>query len=304
MSMNAGPSQPRCARISGAGAVVLGVLGGCREPAAVPPVGVTVPPLVEASAPAADAPPPRPSAQSTVTAVPGAAPERKGPHELTGPLRVELALRDGAPPCTFVFEALRIYGGEAGYTVMGVRRIAVEESTLCAAATIFDGEAERRVDPDRGALEGGVLAKPGHLFDWPAGGHAEWVGVWVDLDFDGYLDLDVMDVRGNYSSSYRYWVYDPKQRRMLPNTRLRQLISPQFDAAKKVITAGGRISGPLYVSGVYAWIRGKLEPLEETTSYLGQDPNGQRLPAGYSSYEIRHARVNDVLHKVFDGPMR
>ena len=126
----------------------------------------------------------------------------------------------------------------------------------------------------------------------------------VDMNFDGYLDLKVTYAMGAYNQSRKYWLYQPRTRRFVKSTDLENLLWPQFDPETKTIKDGGRVGGPVYTDGVYQWIRGKLETLESVTTYLGEDPQGNPLPAGYSSYKVRYKRVAGKLSKVFDGPVK
>ena len=300
--------QPRAGRTAMA-ALALGLAGspvGCSEPKAPPHVGLVPAPSVVAEMPSATVSPGA-SAASTASASASASAVAKpeAAPELKSPLRVELALRDGDPPCTFVIEASLLSEDDLSYFVHGISRIAVEESPLCAAATLFDAEAEARADPDAwGSLDGGRIPKPGHVFDAQADSDDESNLVTIDMDFDGHLDLDVREMMGAYNASHRDWIYDPQRRGFVRNEALEELMWPHFDAKKKLVTAGGRAGGPIYAGGEYAWNHGKLEAQEEFTTYLGQDPNGGPLPAGYNRWETRQRRVNGVMKKVFDGPVR
>jgi hypothetical protein len=246
------------------------------------------PPVVQASGP--------PSALSATPSAPAA----------PGPLRVPFALQEGGAPCTLVFEARSVKERETSFFLADISRIAVEDGGACSASTLFDVEAERRVAPGKflDTLEGGLLPKLGHVQEFSGTPENPGASMLLDMNFDGFLDLRVIVATGAYNVGLRNWLFDPASRKFVPAEALDRLIWPLFDASTRTIKAGGRVMGASYESGEHQWINGKLETLWQTSTTVGEMPDGRPLPAGYESYEVRYKRAGGALRKVFQGPVR
>lgn len=273
-----------------------GCAGGSPAPAPAP-----APPRASAEIP----PPPPPATAPAVDAGSSDAPGDAAPEAEPEPIvRGSFALRKGLAPCKFVFRAGVGSQNANGRYLMGISRIETEASEVCAAHVVYDAESERKRDPDAlDALEGGFLPDPGKL----DAARAEPEGpepVFVDANFDGYLDLAVGAVSGAYNRSSRFWLYDPASKRFVPSNELEALLMPRFDAAKKRVKAGGRAGGPVYVGSEHEWVGGKLETVWSETTYLGETPQGQPLPKGFRSWKVRYERRGGTQKKVHDGPAR
>lgn len=220
-------------------------------------------------------------------------------------VRASFALRAGLAPCRFVFRAGVGSTVDVGRYLMSISRIELEASEVCAAQVVYDAEAEMKAAPDRAleALESGLLPNPGKLA--AAAGLREGPDpIFVDANFDGYLDLAVGAASGAYNRSSRYWLFEPSTKRFVQSAELEELLMPSFDAKRKRIKAGGRAGGPVYVSSEHEWVSGKLETVFSQTTYLGETPTGKPLPRGFREYRVRYERRGKAQKKVFDGPAR
>jgi hypothetical protein len=271
------------------GAVVALVLFGCHEPpspARLPPVASVAPPRRTPRAPSAEPVPPTPSSEPATT---------------ESAIRIDAEMSASGARCTFAFTGALVNDTPDFKAIASITHIAVEESTTCAAATLYDLEEARKVDPsaDEGGLAGGIWPLPGKHpdVDSPFGIETH------DMNFDGFADLTVISLTGMFSYSHLDWIYDPATRTFTRDQALEDLSWPRFDTATKTVHAGGRVTGPVYEKSEHAWINGKLETTESVVTYLGESPTHQPLPAGYA-YEVRHKRVKGALVKVHDGPVK
>lgn len=220
-------------------------------------------------------------------------------------VRASFPLRSDLPPCKFVFRAGVGADSEIGRYLMAISRIEVEASESCAAHLVFDGAGEAEADPDshQGSLEGGFLPNPGKL----EAANAETDGaspVFVDANFDGYLDLTAVEMSGAYNRSFRFWLFDPAQKRFVRSKELEELLMARFDQKRKRVQAGGRAGGPVYIGSEHEWVNGKLQTVWEETTTLGETPQGKPLPKGFTSWRVRHERRGGSMKKVMDGPAR
>lgn len=219
-------------------------------------------------------------------------------------VRASMRLAPRLEPCRFVFGAG--VGGvfDYGRFIMGVERIEVEPSADCAGHVVYDGEAEKAKSPDGlDVLEGGLLPNPDKLAQ--AAKQTDGApSIWVDANFDGYLDIRVLALSGAYNSSHRFWLFDPKTKRFVQSTALEELLMPQFDAKKRRVASGGRAGGPVYVSSQHEWVNGTLEQVWSETTILGEAPSGKPLPKGFGRWRTRYERRGTSMKKVFDGPAR
>lgn len=220
-------------------------------------------------------------------------------------VRASFALRPDQPPCQFVFHAGVGSSFDFGRYLMGVSRIEVEAGGPCAAHVVFDPKTEKPADPDEALdhLEGGLLPNPGKL-DVAAAQTEGPPPLFVDANFDGTLDLQVVALSGAYNTGFAYWLFDPKTQRFVRSAALEELLMPRFDAKRKRVASGGRAGGPVYVGSEHEWVGGKLELVWSQTTYLGETPKGKPLPKGFTEYRIRYERKGGVQKKVFDGPAR
>lgn len=282
------------------------VIVSCAPAAA--PVGEPAPPV---RAVASTSPTPEPTPASAPAPTPedaGASADAAAPEPEPEPapvVRASFALRAGLAPCRFVFRAGVGSTVDAGRFLMSISRIELEASEACAAQVVYDAKAEMKAAPDRAldALEGGLLPNPGKL----AAAAALQEGpdpIFVDANFDSYLDLAVGAASGAYNRSSRYWLFEASNKRFVQSAELEELLMPRFDPKRRRIKAGGRAGGPVYVNSEHEWVKGKLETVWSQTTYLGETPEGKPLPKGFSSYRVRYERRGSAQKKVFDGPAR
>lgn len=220
--------------------------------------------------------------------------------------RVPVALGPGPASCTLVFEASQASEADTHWTIVSIHRIRVEPGEGCVEAVLFDEERDRPTDPDEpsGPLEAALVPKPGKLDAFVAEMSDGPGSALVDVNFDGYLDLRVLRMSGNYTSTFRFWTYDPVSRAFASSLELDALFSPDFDASARTVSEGGRASGSMYFSATYQWIAGKLEPMTKVTTWLGEKPDGTPLPRGFHRWELRFGRKNGTYQRVFEGPVR
>lgn len=272
--------------------------------------------LAAAACTAPSPPPPTPPS----TQIPTAQPERDRPEdagsvdapgdggsetEAAPVVRESLALRADLPPCKLVFHAGVGGQSEIGRYLMGISRIEVEASESCAAHVVYDGASEAQTAPDTqaGSLEGGLLPAPGKL----DAAKAQTEGpppMFVDANFDGYLDLTAVEMSGAYNQSFRFWLFDPTKKRFVESKELEALLMARFDEKRKRVEAGGRAGGPVYVGSEHEWVNGKLQTVWEETTTLGETPKGKPLPKGFTSWRVRYERRGGAMKKVADGPAR
>lgn len=100
----------------------------------------------------------------------------------------------------------------------------------------------------------------------------------VDMNFDGYLDLQFLNTLGaTGNSGSRYWLYNPARARFEFNQSLSELGGAKADAATRTIHtySKGGAAGMVYWSAVHAWENGKLVTLEEESqNYPPGDNSG------------------------------
>lgn len=208
----------------------------------------------------------------------------------------------GEAPCSFVLRGTLTSESELGRILAAVDRIEVEAGGACVPHVVFDAASDVRPDPDgpSGPLEATLLPSPGRLGDESDAPPP----VFVDVNFDGALDLRVVAQSGMSASFMRYWLYDPTTRRFVPNVALEELVNPYFDTKTRRIRSGGRGGANVYYSYEHEWVGGELVQAWSEEIHQGSTPAGQPLPAGFSRYMIRHQRRGTKQLKVFEGPAR
>ncbi len=101
------------------------------------------------------------------------------------------------------------------------------------------------------------------LLSAPATPHGSIDFVQIDLNFDGFKDLAVVQKEEQTAKpSVIYFLYDLKQKRFTRTLALDKLYSPEFDARAKRIRTGWRDEGERRVSEIYGWSASSLKLLE------------------------------------------
>jgi hypothetical protein len=90
-----------------------------------------------------------------------------------------------------------------------------------------------------------------------------------DVNFDGYLDLRLMETATTENSHYRFWLFNPKMAIFVENTDLKELPSLTIDADKKQIIATWKDSTTHEGTDYYQFINSKLLLIrQELKDYL------------------------------------
>lgn len=89
-----------------------------------------------------------------------------------------------------------------------------------------------------------------------------------DLNFDGFKDLRVqVMISAGANAPYLYWLYDTNQGKFIRHKELEQVISPEIDLQKKQLISHERISAAEYLSTIYAWQNGELQPVMKEKTF-------------------------------------
>ncbi len=76
----------------------------------------------------------------------------------------------------------------------------------------------------------------------------------LDLNFDGYLDIRVMQfVSAGPNTPYQNWLWSPTTGKFVANRALDKITAPQFDADAQEITSQWRRSAAEHGSDIYAY---------------------------------------------------
>lgn len=117
-----------------------------------------------------------------------------------------VVLHPGTPPCVVRFTASTVDVSDPTRVVlMYISRIETLKSAGCEAGVLYTAAPD---EPDIGPT-GGFLPTPGHERD------PDFEGSnlrFVDLDHDGYLDLDFLLYEGKLSTDRPQFHFDPKKR--------------------------------------------------------------------------------------------
>ncbi|AOM80522.1 XAC2610-related protein [Pedobacter steynii] len=111
----------------------------------------------------------------------------------------------------------------------------------------------------------------------------------VDVNFDGYPDLQIYSHSGGAGPNYgnNYYLYNPKTKRFDYHAKLSDLSQPEINVKTKSISAAWRNGAGNYGSEKYKWI------------------NRQLIQVEY--YEIRYLdenQIEETHHKMIKGKMR
>ena len=96
----------------------------------------------------------------------------------------------------------------------------------------------------------------------------------VDVNFDGYADLEIYAHDGGAGPNYgnNYYIFNPQANRFDYNERLSDLSQPSIDAKAKLIHSYYRSGAASHGHETYAWRSGELTLVElYETDYLDED---------------------------------
>lgn len=97
----------------------------------------------------------------------------------------------------------------------------------------------------------------------------------IDMNFDGYLDLQIVRAVGNANVYYDCWLWDQGQQRFVFHDQLSQLSLPVFDAGQQLITTFERSSAAEYTAAEYVLKNNNLVLRRWTEAYYDQDQAAQ-----------------------------
>lgn len=75
----------------------------------------------------------------------------------------------------------------------------------------------------------------------------------VDVNFDGYPDIRILDIQDAGNTFYCYFVYEPTSGRFSYHKQLSGLAQPEFDEKGKTVNSYLRSSAIEYVEETYCW---------------------------------------------------
>lgn len=79
-----------------------------------------------------------------------------------------------------------------------------------------------------------------------------------DVNFDGYNDLEIVSVKGNYFSKSSFWLYDHEDKKYIHTGELDEIFNPEIDAVHQLIYSSYHIGPSDHYSEVYKWKNKKL----------------------------------------------
>lgn len=79
-----------------------------------------------------------------------------------------------------------------------------------------------------------------------------------DVNFDGFNDLEIVNVKGNYFSKSSFWLYDHQDKRYIHTEELDEIFNPEIDALHHLIRSSYHIGPSDEYNEVYGWKNKKL----------------------------------------------
>lgn len=102
---------------------------------------------------------------------------------------------------------------------------------------------------------------------------SEWdiyFNVNKDVNFDGINDIELVNYKGNYNSSFTYWVYHENNHKYKHIKSLDSIYNPVFDSSKKKIFSEYRIPLSSEHLEEYFWKNDEIILEKEKTTYYNQ----------------------------------
>lgn len=97
---------------------------------------------------------------------------------------------------------------------------------------------------------------------------------FLDANFDGYEDFEILHFPGMYWNSYQYFLYDPELKKFKKDTFLVKLTDPTFHKEKEYVHYEWHVGVNEFGHAVYKWQGDTLLLMgEEVMSNFGQDDN-------------------------------
>ncbi len=119
-----------------------------------------------------------------------------------------------------------------------------------------------------------------------------------DMNFDGFNDFRLCEIRGNHANAYYYWIYNPISKKFARDTSLEQISSPYFDQKKKRIEEGWHEAG-YFGQNVYKWINKKAVCIfqeQDSPIYYGDDEPNNKDEDGNGRAKFRIITINKLVN--------
>lgn len=83
----------------------------------------------------------------------------------------------------------------------------------------------------------------------------------IDMNFDGYLDLQVLASRGSHNVYYDCYLWNAQRDSFQKDRNLEKIANPIFDGARERVTSFCHVSATDHSEAEYSWIEGNLTRL-------------------------------------------
>lgn len=95
---------------------------------------------------------------------------------------------------------------------------------------------------------------------------------FVDVNFDGYEDFEILHFPGMYWNTYQYYIYDPDKKEFKQDSYLVELTDPTFHKEKEYVHYSWHVGLTEFGHAVYQWQSDSLILIgEEIITYLDSD---------------------------------